>query len=293
MLARWRTTETWIGRSKRMITELPPDHIPVHKASFPGPHLELVIASIAAGNTAAQLWEVEQPGESAVKLLWVKGNNVFYFSANQISAASQHDLADFIATHIRPRARAERSAHFKIHALSPALEDALAPLFSEITLSEMPTLFYGFTQPGPVHVAAPAVDGIRFISIDRAFLGAEQLQHIARVRAEILWMWPSEEHFYKYGLGYAAVVHNQVVCWCTAEYLSAERCGIGIETVAAYERRGVATATAAQFVQLCLERGMTPFWECRANNIGSIRVAEKVGFARLAEERYWVGVFDD
>lgn len=276
-----------------MISELPTGRIPTYKALFPGLHLELVIASIAAGNTDAQLWEVEQPGESAVKLLWDKGNNVFYFSRNQIGAATQHDLADLIATHIRPRACAERSAHFKVHALSPALEDALTALFSGIALHEMPTLFYGFTQSAPAHVAAPAVEGIRFVPIDRAFLAAEQLEHIARVRAEILWMWPSAERFYKYGLGYAAVVQNQVVCWCTAEYLSAERCGIGIETVAAYERRGVATATAAQFVQLCLERGMTPFWECRANNIGSIRVAEKVGFARLAEERYWVGEFSD
>ena len=274
-----------------MITEIPQARIPTYAAWFPSPHLELVMASIAAGNTAAQLWEAEQASESAVALLWDKGNNVFYFSGSHISPTTRENFAQLISTHIQPRARAERSPHFKIQALSPALEDALASLFSGVALHEMPTLFYGFTQPRLAQIAAPTVDEIRFIPIDRAFLAAEHLENVARVRAEIRWMWPSEERFYEYGLGHTAVVENQVVCWCTAEYLSAARCGIGIETIPAYERRGVATATAARFVQMCQNRGLTPFWECRANNIGSIRVAEKVGFTRLAEERYWVGEF--
>jgi GNAT superfamily N-acetyltransferase len=276
-----------------MITEISPNRISAYTAWFPGSHLELVIASIAAGHTAAQLWEVAQPSSSSIALLWDKGNNVFHFSGDHISPATQHALAQLIARDIQPRALVERSAHFKVHALSPALEDTLAALFGGIALHQMPTLFYGFTRPGPDHTAAPAVDGIRFTPIDRAFLAAGHLEHIERVRAEIRWMWPSEERFYKYGLGYAAVVDHRAVCWCTAEYLSAKRCGIGIETIQAYERRGVATATAAQFVQLCLDRGIAPFWECRTGNIGSIRVAEKVGFTRLAEERYWVGMFGD
>lgn len=276
-----------------MIAELPPDRITAQAAAFPGPHLDLVMASIAAGNTGAQLWEAAQPGEAAVQLLWDKGNNVFYFSGNRIGAATQRDLANFIAAEVRPRTLVERSAHFKAHALSPALEAALPVLFSGVALHEMPTLFYGFNQLQPAPIAAPTIDAIRFAPIDRALLADEHLENVARIQAEIQWMWPSVERFCEQGLGYAAIAQSQVVCWCTAEYLSVERCGIGIETVEAYQGHGVATATAAEFVQLCLSRGMTPFWECRAGNIGSVRVAEKVGFARLAEEHYWVGVFGD
>lgn len=276
-----------------MIAEIPRDCIPAFTAWFPGPHLDLVMASIVAGNSAAQLWVAEEPTESPVALLWDKGNNVFYFSGNHIGSGTQQAFAELIAASIRPRALAERSRYFKVHMLSQTLEDALAALFSGITLHEMATLFYGFTQPGPVHVAVPAVASIRFHPIERAFLADEQLQNIENVRAEIRWMWPSEERFYEYGLGCAAVVQSQVVCWCTAEYMSAKRCGIGIETVQAFQRRGVATATAAQFALMCFERGIVPFWECRADNIGSIRVAEKVGFTQLAEERYWIGAFGD
>jgi RimJ/RimL family protein N-acetyltransferase len=105
-------------------------------------------------------------------------------------------------------------------------------------------------------------------------------------------MWPSLERFYEHGFGYAALDGAGVVCFCTAEYVSAQRCGIGIATETAYERRGIATATAAHFVQLARERGVAPHWECGGWNAASIRVAEKLGFARIAEERYWIGTFD-
>ena len=58
-----------------------------------------------------------------------------------------------------------------------------------------------------------------------------------------------------------------------------------------YERRGAATATGARFVQEGQDRGITACWECSVTNYASVRVAEKLGFARQAEESYWVGTF--
>jgi len=126
------------------------------------------------------------------------------------------------------------------------------------------------------------------VPIDRDLLARGDLANREQVGAEIRWMWPSEERFAAHGFGYAAVAQERVICWCTAEYVSARRCGIGIETVPEYERRGVATATAARFVAEAVGRGLTPYWECRRENIGSIRVAEKLGFELLGEERCWI-----
>jgi RimJ/RimL family protein N-acetyltransferase len=44
-------------------------------------------------------------------------------------------------------------------------------------------------------------------------------------------------------------------------------------------------------VHEAIQRGLTPYWECRADNIGSKRVAEKLGFVLLTQERYWAGMF--
>ena len=104
-------------------------------------------------------------------------------------------------------------------------------------------------------------------------------------------MWPSEERFYEQGFGVIALLAGEAIGWCTAEYVSRDWCGIGIEVVEGYEKRGVATAMTARFVKECLRRRIHPHWECGADNLGSIRVAEKVGFERSEEATFWVGVF--
>jgi len=73
------------------------------------------------------------------------------------------------------------------------------------------------------------------------------------------------------------------VCWCTAEYVSDRKLGIGIETLPAYQGRGFATLTAAAFVQLCCARGLMPHWDAFQSNAPSLAVARKVGFEPVAE----------
>jgi GNAT superfamily N-acetyltransferase len=274
-----------------MLGELPIERLSSLEAAFPGPHLRLVLASILAGNTAGQLWQVAHAPEPSALLLWDKGNNVFYFAGDASAAVQQ--LAQLIAAEIRPRARAERAPFFKARALTPSFEACLPGLFGGVILRELPTLFYGFATLRPAAAAVPAVPGIEFAPIDQTLLGDARRDPAGGVRAEIRAMWGAEERFLERGFGYAALVNGEIACWCTAEYVSADRCGIGIETLAEYQRRGVATATAARFVQIALERRVQPFWECRADNVGSVRVAEKLGFERLAGERYWAGRFDE
>jgi RimJ/RimL family protein N-acetyltransferase len=164
----------------------------------------------------------------------------------------------------------------------------LPALFDGIALREMPTSFYSLADARPT----PMIAGIRLLPINRLLLANPALANVGQIRAEIQSMWPSEERFYERGFGWAAVADQQIVCWCTAEYLSGDRCGIGIATVPAFERRGIATATAAQFVREALRRELTPYWECGSDNIGSVRVAEKLGFELIAKERYWTGMFE-
>lgn len=275
-----------------MINQVPTTAIEAYASAFPGRHAAMVLASIAAGNTAAQLWEEQQPSGGVVLLLWDQGNNVLYLSGDWVAESTQRDLADLIASDIRPAALARGRAYFKARGLSPSSEAALAGIVGLVALRETSTLFYVCANVEPGALAVPPVANIRFAQIDRALLADDSLPNIAHIRAEIGSMWPSEERFYERGLGLAALVGQQPICWCTAEYVSADRCGIGIATDPAYERRGIATATAARFVTEAQRRGITSYWECGSWNSASIRVAEKVGFTRIAEERYWLGSFE-
>lgn len=274
-----------------MLAEISISRLADYSYSLPGPHVALVLDSIAAGNTAARLWASPEATSRGAILLWDQGNNVLYFGG-ELSDPIRADLVALIAGQIRQLARAAGAPYFKAGALAPEIAAALPQLFAGMALRELPTLFYGLA-PARGAPPAPAVAGLHFQEIDRALLADDQLAGIAEVRAEIEWMWPAIERFYAHGLGVAAIADRRVICWCTAEYVSASRCAIGIATDPAFERRGVATATAARFVDLCQRRGMAPFWECRADNLGSIRVAEKAGFTLIARERYWAGSFEE
>lgn len=132
-----------------MMTELEPSKIGLYAGAFSGAHAELVTASIIAGNTAGQLWTLDQPAAPPVVLLWDQGNNVFYVAGQLTADAARRELAALLTTTIRPRALQERMAHFKVRALSASCEAALPLLFAGVALSELRTLFYGLSSAQP------------------------------------------------------------------------------------------------------------------------------------------------
>ena len=74
--------------------------------------------------------------------------------------------------------------------------------------------------------------------------------------------------------------------------MSASKCAIAIVTFPGFRNKGVATATAARFIEHCLGHGITPHWECTSDNVPSTRVAEKVGSEKLQEATFWSGTFE-
>jgi RimJ/RimL family protein N-acetyltransferase len=126
--------------------------------------------------------------------------------------------------------------------------------------------------------------GLKLRFIDAELLENATLPQLEEVRGEIESGWTSVERFLQEGIG-CCVVHeiDGVVCWCTAEYVSSGKCGVGIETVESYQEQGLATVAASAFVQQAASRGWQVYWDSWLANTPSTRVAEKVGFEKLTE----------
>ena len=85
---------------------------------------------------------------------------------------------------------------------------------------------------------------------------------------------------------------NQAVSWSIADCVSGNRCEIGIQTKHEFRRQGLATLTAAATVDFCLQSGIQQVgWHTSEDNIGSIRVAEKVGFERVRNYTWYLFKF--
>jgi hypothetical protein len=265
-------------------SEIQIDRLGDYTSLFPGPQSALLIKSVLAGNTLARLWISGGLGLSDVAILWDFGNKGLYVGGALTSSQSRAALPGFIHGQLATVARSTGLAYYSVRTLFP---DAVAPLidaFGDSITSSRRKLFHE-RAPGTRPVAIKQSIDMQLISIDRNLLSSG-LANSDRVATEIKWMWPSVDHFLAHGWGVAGVADGQIICWCTAEYVGPTQCGIGIETVPGQQHRGIATATGARFIEECLRRGRKPCWECDSNNMPSLHVAKKLGFA-LTESTDW------
>lgn len=274
-----------------MLEEISEHRIKDYVKYFPGPQPGMVLASVVEGNTEAQLWHTSQPDNHVVCLLWDKGNNVFYLSGQLVLPETIKDFASLINTYIRERAIKEGLSYFKVKTLSSSLENSMAQIFQNISLHKTNKLFYTFRAKTVTAIPNPSLGGVEYHPLDADFLEEGRFENNHYVKSEIEWMWPSLERFLKKGFGTVAVIDARIIGWCTAEYVSKSKCGIGIEVVDEFQNKGIATATAAHFLEQCLNQNIVAHWECNKDNIGSVRVAEKVGFEKTEETVFWSGQF--
>ncbi len=101
---------------------------------------------------------------------------------------------------------------------------------------------------------------------------------------------PSLEHFFRQQFGFCAQDGHQLVAWCLAEYHAQGRYELGIETIEAYRRQGIATRLADAVVRHAYAQGATEIgWHCWAANTPSVATALKVGFEKVLDYPVWYG----
>ena len=131
--------------------------------------------------------------------------------------------------------------------------------------------------------------------VDRALLDDAQVVFSDDARG---WMnfeevWWTEENFLSKGVSFVVLYENEVVAWCTPDCVAGDQMDIGIITLRAHRRRGLATIAVAATVEHCLHSGFSAVgWHCNAINIGSWKTAEKVGFERDYQYAYYYYMYD-
>lgn len=119
-------------------------------------------------------------------------------------------------------------------------------------------------------------------AIDRALLESATIGNLDEVQAEILKGWGTVDAFLAGGHGYCTLQGDDITSWCLTEYPLDGSCGIGVETVEAYRRRGHASAASAAAILKCLRAGIKPYWDLWASNEPSRRLAERLLLTRVA-----------
>jgi RimJ/RimL family protein N-acetyltransferase len=121
--------------------------------------------------------------------------------------------------------------------------------------------------------------GFRVQQIDAKLLQTPRLEIPTHVTGWMRTNWGSISDFMEKGFGFCTLRDKQIVSWSIADCVSGNAGEIGIHTHEDYRRQGLATLTAAAAVDYSLSSGLRYVgWHCDEYNMGSIGVAEKVGF---------------
>lgn len=99
--------------------------------------------------------------------------------------------------------------------------------------------------------------------------------------------WNDAAGFLAHGAGFELLHNGQVVCQAFSSAAIDRRLEIGIETLPAYRGKGLARYACARLIEYCLNHELEPVWACRAGNIGSVRLAQSLGFEALFELPYY------
>ena len=99
----------------------------------------------------------------------------------------------------------------------------------------------------------------------------------------VLASWATLDDFLAYGLGFALVKDEEIICTCTSVFANQKMLEIDVHTVEEHQRKGYATLTASALIEECVRRGKEPNWECFWDNELSASLANHLGFFALPD----------
>ncbi|MDH5396854.1 MAG: GNAT family N-acetyltransferase [Cyclobacteriaceae bacterium] len=99
--------------------------------------------------------------------------------------------------------------------------------------------------------------------------------------------WNDTNDFLENAIGYSTYYENELACTAFAAYIMDNFLELGMETVAKFRGKGLAQYTCSKLIDYCLENNYEPIWACRLENIGSHKLAQKLGFTDILQIPYY------
>lgn len=99
--------------------------------------------------------------------------------------------------------------------------------------------------------------------------------------------WNNADDFLTNGVGFSWFFERQLACTAYSAFLMDNMLELGMETVPTYRGKGFAQHTCSRLIDYCIDNNLEPIWACRLENVGSVRLAEKLGFKPTIQLPYY------
>lgn len=92
--------------------------------------------------------------------------------------------------------------------------------------------------------------------------------------------WASTNDFLEHGIGTCIIKDGKIVSLCYSACVVNNLAEVDVVTKEEYRGMGLAVIAAQSFISECVQRDITPTWDCFVNNIASMNLAIKLGFKK-------------
>lgn len=99
--------------------------------------------------------------------------------------------------------------------------------------------------------------------------------------------WRNAEEFAKYSVGVSVLNENEPVSTSFAAFVHSNMLELGIETSYKHRGKNLAYACCSALIEYCLQHRFEPVWACRKDNVGSYKLALKLGFDPVLSIPYY------
>lgn len=252
------------------------------KKIFSSSSKNFVFQSIIEGNTPGEIY-LNSLINPELYVIFDKGNFVIYVGGDTTAHEEYARCMEYIKGYIlTEELKKEFYDYIKISYTSDLWKSSLLDVFYDLKVRQDRRALYK-CDISNIHYKTPDSFSYEIKPINEEVLKDSSLENFELLKEEILGMWGSIEGFIKNGFGYCAAHGRKLISWCTAELVSRNHCGIGIETIEEQQRKGVGAVLAANFLKECATRNLEPYWDSWTRNLGSVKIAEKVGFYKVEE----------
>lgn len=101
------------------------------------------------------------------------------------------------------------------------------------------------------------------------------------------YYWHDEATYNQYALAYGLYINDELATVAFSSCRDEHILELGMETTAKFQKQGLAVLVCLKLIDETLKHGLEPVWACRKGNIGSYKLAHKVGFVAASECPYY------
>jgi hypothetical protein len=92
------------------------------------------------------------------------------------------------------------------------------------------------------------------------------------------YFWENENDFLENGVGFSLFYKGKLAATAFSSFIQDNKLELGIETITEFRGMGVAEQVCIALIDYCLDNQLEPIWACRLGNVGSYKLAKKLGF---------------